>query len=653
VDKPIWEPSAERMARTNMTAFMAALKQGLGLHITDYPSLYSFSIEHPDKFWASVWDFCGIIAETRGDEVVRDLNQMPGATWFPQARLNFAENLLRRRDAIDALVYLREDRAASRISFAKLYDEVSRIAQALKAAGVEPGDRVAGFLPNMPETVIAMLGATTLGAVWCACSPDFGAEAAVDRFGQVDPKVLFASDGYAYNGQLHDSIEKTAMIADRLPTLGKVVMVPNIHQRGPRLDKVRHAVLWEEFLNAYAPAEIRFEQFPFNHPVFILYSSGTTGAPKCIVHGAGGTLLENLKGQGLHFDVKSGDRIFWWTTTGWVVWHFMVFSLGCGATLLLYDGSPSYPSPSVLIDFAAAERATFVRLSPQLVEAMAKSGLEPVKSHDLSSLKTITAAGAPFSAAGYDYIYNKVKRDVHLASPSGGTDPMASLVTGNPIGPVWPGEIQTRGLGIKVEVFDQQGKSVIGKPGELVVTMPFPSMPLGFWNDADNATYRATYFEAYPNVWRQGDWAELTRRGGMIIYGRSDATLKARGIRIGTAEIYRQMEHIAEVVDSVVVSQDWQGSSRIILFVQLREGKILDDLLIASIRTRIRAHASPRHVPDKVIQVADIPRTRTGKVSELAVRDVIHGRDVKNCDALRNPKALLEFSLERLPELAV
>jgi acetoacetyl-CoA synthetase len=650
MNKPIWEPSPERIARANMTAFMDTVKQRWNVQVSDYPSLYRFSVERPHEFWSSVWDFCGISAETRGDETVRDFDRMPGATWFPTARLNFAENLLRRRDATDALVSLREDGAISRLSFAELYDEVSRVAQALESIGVEPGDRIAAFLPNIPETVIAMLGATSLGAIWCACSPDFGAGAAVDRFGQVDPKVLITADGYSYNGRIHDSLSKTAEIARRLPTLEKIVIVPNV-QPAPRLDDIPRAAVWNQFLNPFSPGEIAFRQFPFSHPVFILYSSGTTGAPKCIVHGAGGVLIENLKGQTLHFDVKPGDRVFWWTTTGWVVWHFLVMSLGCGATVMLYDGSPNYPSPSVLMDFAAAERATFVRLSPKFVEAMAKSGLEPAKTYDLSSLRTITAAGAPFSADGYSYIYNKVKRDVHLASPAGGTDPMASLVTGNPIAPVWPGEIQARALGIKVEIFDPQGRSLNGQPGELVITRPFPSMPLGFWNDVDDERYRATYFDVYPNVWRHGDWAELTSRGGMIIHGRSDATLNARGIRIGTAEIYRQVQHIDEVMDSVVVDQEWQGSTRIILFVQLYPSSSLDDALVASIRKRISENASPRHVPDKIIQVADIPRTSTGKVSELAIRAVIHGRDVKNRDALQNPEALHEFTIERLPEL--
>ena len=433
MDKPIWQPSAERIASANLTAFMAAVERDRGRTVEGYSDLHDFSVGSPERFWTSVWDFCGLMAERRGEEVVRFIDRMPGAQWFPGARLNFAQNLLRRRDSSDALVYLREDRGVRRMSFARLHDEVSRARQALSAAGVRPGDRVAGYLPNMPETVVAMLATTSLGAIWCACSPDFGVEAAVDRFGQVDPAILLTADAYSYNGRTHSCLDKAAAIADRLPSLARVVLISNLGSDAHR-DAIPNAVAWEDFLGPFPPGEIDFPQFDFNHPVLILYTSGTTGPPKCILHGAGGILIENLKGTALNFDVKPGDRIFWWTTSGWVVWYFLVLALGCEATLLLYDGSPSYPSPAALMDFAAAERATFMRLSPRFVDIMADAGLEPARTHDLGALKTITVAGAPFSTAGYRYIYEKVKSDVHLASPAGGTDPMASLVCGGGAG---------------------------------------------------------------------------------------------------------------------------------------------------------------------------------------------------------------------------
>lgn len=643
MNRPIWEPSPTRIAKTNIAAFMACVNERWDANTTDYQTLYQFSIEEPEKFWISAWDFCGIIAETRGDVVVRDIDKMPGARWFPDARLNFAENLLRRHDGADALVLWTEDKIQRRMSFAELYDSVSCMAQALREEGVNPGDRVAGFLPNIPETIVAMLAATSIGAVWCTCGPEFGLDAVLDRFKQIEPKVLFVADGYHYNGKSFDTLGKSREIADALPSLSKMVILAYV-QENPDIGEINKAVRYDEFTCAFSPQDIEFRRFPFNHPVFILYSSGTTGAPKCIIHGAGGTLLQNLTSQYLHNDVKAGDRLCYSTTTGWVVWNFMIYGLGCSATLLLYDGSPTYPNPAILFDYVEREQATFVRFTPKLIEMMAKAGLEPAETHDLSALRSITAGGAPFAASGYEYIYTKVKRDVHLASPAGGTDPLTALVTGDPTGPVWAGECQVRALGMKVEVFDETGKALQGVPGELVCTMPFPSMPLGFWNDPAGTHYRAAYFETYPNVWRHGDWAMLTDHGGMILFGRSDATLNARGVRIGTAEIYRQIERIGEVVDSVVVAQEWEGDTRIILFVQLQGGLVLDDDLADNIRTCLRVNASPRHVPEKIIQVTDIPRTLTGKVSELAVREAIHGRQAGNRSALSNPESLALFS---------
>ena len=626
---------------------MCALHRKWGVTLDDYPALYGFSIEQPAKFWASAWDFCDVIADRRGDVVVQDIGAMAGARWFPEARLNIAENLLRRRDDVDALVALSETGAIRRLSFGTLYAEVSRAEQALRAAGVRPGDRVAGYLPNLPQAVIAMLATATIGAIWCVCSTDFGVEAVVDRFGQVDPKVLFIADGYTYDGKVFDSAAKGAAVAGRLPSVEIVVVVPN-RDIEPRIDGIPNAASWDQFLAGHQAATIEFAQFPFNHPVFILFTSGTTGAPKCIIHGAGGALLQNMKDLKLHFDVKPGDRIFWWTSTGWVIWNMMLFGLACEATVLLYDGSPFHPSVETLFDHAAREGVTCLRLTPKYVETISKAGLEPARSHDLSRLKCITVGGAPFAPAGYEYVYAKIKADVQLASPAGGTDPLGALVTGNPISPVWPGEIQCRGLGLRMEVFGEDARPLVGEPGELVCTMPFPSMPLGFWADASGERYKAAYFDVFPNVWRQGDWAELTSRGGVIIYGRSDATLKVRGVRIGTAEIYRQVQRIAEVVDSVVVARDVNGDGEIVLFVQLASGGQLDQPLIARISEQIRNGASPRYVPDRIIQVADIPRTATGKVSELAVRAALHGREITNRHALMNPEALLLFGPERL-----
>ena len=662
VDRPIWEPTPTRAAATNISAFMAQVNERYGIDVPDYAALYRFSIEAPEKFWVAAWDFCEIIAETRGDIVVTGLDRMPGADWFSGARLNFAENLLRRRDAADALVLWSEDRIRRRLSFAELYDAVSRVSQALDAEGVGPGDRVAGLLPNVPEAIVVMLAATSRGAIWCACGPEFGVEGILDRFGPVAPKVLFAADGYLYNGKVFDIREKVQQTVAALPSLVRTVVVAHIGGEADTdtgfdadiedgTDTIPGAVGYDEFIVGFPARDISFPQFPFNQPLFILFSSGTTGAPKCILHGAGGSLLQNLTSQCLHQDVGAGDRLCYWTTTGWVVWNLMVYGLGRGATLLLYDGSPYQPSSDILFDFIEQERATFVRFTPKLIEMMSKAGLEPAKTHDLSTLRSITAGGSPFASSGYEYIYAKVKADVHLASPAGGADPLGALVTGNPAGPVWPGECQVRALGMKVEVFDEAGKSLRGEPGELVCTMPFPSMPIGFWGDADGSLYRAAYFETYPNVWRHGDLAVLTDHDGMILLGRSDATLNARGVRIGTAEIYRLIEPIDEVVDSVAVTQSWKGDTRVVLFVQLRGGLTLVDGIVDAINDRLRAHASPHHVPDKIIQVADIPRTVTGKISELTVNDAIHGRPIRNRNALLNPECLALFAPGSLLDL--
>ncbi|VCU71672.1 Acetyl-coenzyme A synthetase [Pigmentiphaga humi] len=638
---PLWVPAASRVESANLQPFMASVRSAWGAPVADYASLYQFSIAEPEKFWCSVWDFCGIVAETRGGEVVRNRDRMPGAEWFPQARLNVAENLLKRRDAGDALVFRGENGTRQRLSFAELYDAVSRMAQALEAAGIRPGDRIAGFIPNLPHAIIAALATAALGAVWSSCAPELGAPAVIDRLGQIGPKILFVADGYWYNGKPFDSLGKAAEIAAAIPSIETIVVAPYLRQASGT--SAPGTVAWDDFIGGFPARDIAFTRFPFSQPLFILFSSGTTGVPKCIVHGAGGALLTALKNHSLQFDVKSDDRLLWWTTTGWVVWNLMLFGLGCGAALLLYDGSPFHPDRGALFDMMEAERASFARLTPAYLKAVRDAGLAPIRTHDLSSLRYITAGSAPLASEICRYVYDSVKSDVHLASPVGGTDTFGSLATGDPTGAIWAGEIQARALGMSVEVFDESGRSVVGRQGELVCTSSFPSLPLGFWNDPDGERYRATYFDRYPNVWRHGDWAEITPRGGVIIYGRSDATLNVKGVRIGTAELYRQVARVPEVQDSVVIARQDGDEARILLFVQLHPGLSLDDATAQNIRALIRQNASPRHVPDDIVQVPDIPRTATGKVSEAAVWDAVHGKEARNRATLVNPEALAFF----------
>jgi acetoacetyl-CoA synthetase len=624
-----------------MTSFMRDVRARWFVPISSYADLYDFSIARPDAFWTSMWDFGGIVGD-RGARAVEHLDRIPGAQFFPDATLNFAENVLRRRDDRPALIFSGESRRFRTLTFAELYRDVARFAQALRAAGIRANDRVAGYVPNMPEAIVAALGAAAIGAVWSSCSPDFGVQGVLDRFGQIEPRVLVAVDGYFYGGKQHDLGPRVTAIADRLPTVERVVLIPYVNER-PSVDGIRGAALWEDFTGADDPGAVAFERLPFNHPLYILYSSGTTGAPKCIVHGAGGTLIQHLKEHQLHCDIQSGDRVFYFTTCGWMMWNWLVSALASGATVLLYDGSPFHPDGNVLFDFADTHGMTLFGTSARYIDALHKAQLAPIESHRLETLRTMTSTGSPLAPESFDYVYRDIKPDIHLASISGGTDIISCFVGGNPIAPVWRGEIQVRALGMRVEVFDDLGRSVRGQKGELVCTMPFPSMPLGFWNDPDGRKYHAAYFERFPGVWHHGDYVELTEHDGMIIYGRSDAVLNPGGVRIGTAEIYRQVEQFEEIVESIVIGQTWDNDERVVLFVRLREGLELTPELQSRIRTRIREHTTPRHVPARIVQVGEIPRTKSGKIVELAVRDVVHGRHVKNREALANPEALDQF----------
>ena len=646
--KPLWKPSKQRIAAANLTAFMRSATRRWDPEFADYEALHRWSVTHPDQFWTTLWDVAGVVGE-RGERVLVDANKMPGAKWFPDTRLNFAENLLRSHDTADALVFWGEDKVKGRASHADLYRAVAQTAWALRDMGVGKGDRVAAYMPNVPATVVAMLATASIGAIFSSASPDFGVQGVLDRFGQIAPKVLFACDGYYYNGKAIDCLGKVAEIAVRMPSLEQVVVVP--YAGGGDMAAVKHGVSLADFLAPFAgEREIRFERLPFDHPLYIMYSSGTTGVPKCIVHSAGGTLLQHLKEHRLHSDVKPGDRLFYFTTCGWMMWNWLVSGLASGATLLLYDGSPFVGRGSILFDYAEAEGMTHFGTSAKFIDAIAKINLAPAKTHNLEKLRAIFSTGSPLVPEAFGYVYENIKRDVQLASISGGTDIISCFVLGNPIGPVWRGEIQCRGLGMAVEVLDEAGHPVRKTKGELVCIKPFPSMPVGFWNDADGKKYRAAYFEKYPNIWCHGDFMEETAHGGYIIYGRSDATLNPGGVRIGTAEIYRQVEKLDEVLESLVIGQDWEKDTRVVLFVKLREGLTLDDALARRIKDVIRENTTPRHVPAKILQVGDIPRTKSNKIVELAVRNLVHGEPVKNVEALANPEALDWF--RNRPELS-
>jgi len=645
---PLWTPSPERVAETALRRFMDFLGERVGRRFADYADIHAFSIAEREAFWSALWDFCGVIGE-KGERVLVD-DRMPGARFFPDARLNFAENLLRCNGASEAMVFRGEDGSSLRLTWADLHALVSRLQQWLAAQGVGVGDRVAAMMPNRPETIAAMLATASLGATWSSCSPDFGVQGVIDRFGQIEPKVFIAIDGYFYAGKRLDLTDKVREVVARLPSLAAVLVVPYIGIADEVAESLgKEATTLPAITAQYAARPVTYERLPFNHPLCILFSSGTTGVPKCIVHGAGGTLLQHLKEHRLQCDLRAGDRFFYFTTCGWMMWNWLASGLATEATLILFDGSPFHPEPSVLFDLAQAERITLFGTSAKYIDACRKAGLAPARTHDLSSVRLITSTGSPLAPESFDYVYEAIKPDVHLASISGGTDIVSCFVGGSPISPVYRGEIQAPGLGMAVEVWDETGKPIRSGKGELVCTRAFPCMPVMFWNDPGGKKYHAAYFERFEGIWCHGDFAEWTEHGGLIIHGRSDATLNPGGVRIGTAEIYAQVERIPEVVEALAIGQEWDNDVRVVLFVRLREGVVLDDALKERIRREVRTGASPRHVPARIVQVADIPRTKSGKITELAVRDVVHGREVKNKEALANPEALDLY--RDLPEL--
>jgi acetoacetyl-CoA synthetase len=644
VSQPLWMPTPDAAA-TQMTVFLRFMNERLNLQLRDSRALHAFSVEQSGEFWSALWDFCGVTGE-KGEIALIDADKMPGARFFPQARLNFARNLLRRKDNGEALVFWGEDKVKRRMSWRELHELVSTLQQFLRDNNVKEGDRVAAMMPNMPETVALMLACAGMGAVFSSCSPDFGERGVLDRFSQIEPKVFVACDGVWYNGKRIGIAERLQGIVNNLPTLKRTLIVPYIGEKA----HVSNSVTLTELREKYKPEAVEFAELPFAHPLYILFSSGTTGVPKCIVHTAGGTLLQHLKEHRLHYDIKPGDRFFYFTTCGWMMWNWLVSGLASEATLLLYDGSPFSPHERILFDYADAERMNFFGTSAKFIDAVKKSGWQPRTTHKLSTLRTMTSTGSPLSAEGFEFVYRAIKPGLHLASISGGTDIVSCFVGGDPTLPVYAGEIQAPGLGMAVDVYDESGRPAgVGVKGELVCTKPFPCMPAGFWNDAGMKKYRAAYFERFPGTWCHGDFAEWTEHCGMIIHGRSDATLNPGGVRIGTSEIYAQVEQVPEVLEALCIGQDFNEDVRVVMFVRLKEGVRLDESLTMKIKSQIRRGASPRHVPAKILSVPDIPRTKSGKIVELAVREVVHKRPVKNIEALANPEALAFF--ENLKEL--
>ena len=642
-DQPLWIPSEKRKSGSNLRRFMDELEISDGMQLQSYADILRFSTEKPEVFWLKLWEFCGVKAETRGKRVLIDRDQMPGGRFFPDAKLNYAENLLRRNDSEPALIFWGEDKIKITMTWRQLNARVAQTHRALVKAGIRSGDRVCAVVPNHPETIVAFLAVASLGAIWSSCSPDFGERGILDRFGQIVPKLLLTCDAYFYAGKTHSLSEKIAKVLTQLPSVERTVVIDYTGAAATMAAQLSKAQTLEAFRSGESEAPITFAQMPFDHPLYILYSSGTTGIPKCIVHRAGGILLKHLCELVLNTDVKSGDRLFYFTTCGWMMWNWLVSGLAAGATLLLYDGSPFHPNERVLFNFADAADMTIFGTSAKYIDSLRKTGWRARDTHRLKNLRTMMSTGSPLSAENFDFVYDTIKPDIHLASISGGTDICGCFVGGNPLSSVWRGEIQGPMLGMAMDVLDDNGHPVKQEKGEMVCKKPFPSMPMMFWNDADGQKYHNAYFARFDNIWCHGDFAEITAHGGLIIHGRSDATLNPGGVRIGTAEIYAQVERIPEVLEAIAIGQDWDNDVRVVLFVRLAPGAVLDDKLIALIKKQVRDGASPRHVPAVILAVSDIPRTKSGKITELAVREIVHGREVKNQEALANPEALELF----------
>ena len=638
--QPIWSPNTQRVREATITRFQSEVQSALDG--CDYRALHKWSTDCRDEFWSRLWDFAEIVGDKGNPPYLKKADHFPGSQWFPSARLNYAENLLRRRDDAVALVSVRESGERNTLTYSALYRRVAALAAAFRRDGIVAGDRIAAYVPNILDSTVAMLAAASLGAVWSSCSPDFGEQGLLDRFGQIEPKVLIVADGYDYNGKQHDSLARVKGILKSLPTVERIVVIPFLSSR-PDLEEIDRAIMIEEYL-IWEEEECLFERLPFDHPLFILYSSGTTGKPKCIIHSAGGALLEHQKEHLLHTDIDSEDVFFYFSTCGWMMWNWLVTGLAIGCTIVIYEGSPTYPDLGRLFNLIEEERITVFGTSARFISAVEKFGLEPGRDYDLASLKTILSTGSPLAQESFHFVYEKIKDDVLLSSISGGTDLLGAFVSGNPCLPVFAGQLQCAGLGMDVDVVDGEMQPLKGQKGELVCRKSFPSVPLGFWDDPDQKKFIEAYFSRFPGLWTHGDFAEITSDGGFVIHGRSDSVLNPGGIRIGTAEIYRQVEKVEQVLESIVVGQEWGNDCRIILFVLLRDGCLLDENLEQVIKSSIKNNTTPRHVPSKIIQVSDIPRTLSGKIAELAVRNVIHNRPVGNRQALSNPESLSIFA---------